>query len=110
MYRKPGSTMTAVEVVASRYDGPIPHDVLMEARAEDARFAASPASFAAEDATSGVAWNTRCARDVITKIRGLNAAGKVSAAEHERDWTLCCHLKARRLYQAQVRQIMQGVA
>ena len=44
-YRKPGSTMTAVEVVSAIYDGPIPHDVLIEARAEDARFAALKSNF-----------------------------------------------------------------
>lgn len=108
MYRKPGSTMTAVEVVSAMFDGPIPADVLMQARAEDSAYNADPRRVSADQATGNVRWNTRCARESIALIRKLIADGKTSAAEHERTWTLCAHLKARRQYQTQVRQIMQG--
>ena len=110
MYRKPGSNMTAVEVVSAMYDSYIPHDVLMQARAEDARYEADPARFAAEAAARGVAWNTKCARETILKIRNLLDAGKTSLADHEKNWTLCVHLRARRQYQAQARQLTQEVA
>jgi hypothetical protein len=100
--------MSAVEVVAAMYDGPIPPDVLMQARAEDARYKANPARFAADEALGNVAWNTRCARECIAKIRQLIAAGKLGAADHEKSSTLCIHLNARRQYQAEARQLMKG--
>ena len=110
MYRKPGSTITAVEIVASMYDGPIPADVLIDARAEDAAFRNNPKAFEARAALEGIAWNTRSARESIARIRTFANKGDRLSAETERRQILPAHLAARRQYRAQMNKIMKEVA
>ena len=99
MFRKPNSTMTAVEIVSSMYDGPIPADIMMQARAEDAAFRADPKSAAISDAVDGIAWNTLRAHESIGRIRDARAVGDLLSAESERKQVLASHLQARRRYQ-----------
>jgi hypothetical protein len=81
MYRKPGSTMTAVETVSAMFDGPIPHDVLIEARAEDARFVASHAEriaavTAADEARMMVGYYAEKVRRLMSAKKSKKAAGR----------------------------------
>jgi hypothetical protein len=86
MYRKPGSNMTAVEVVSAMYDGYIPADVMMQARAEDARFAAvnpnrHPAPpTAIEEAQMMVSYYKDKVHRMIAAKRTADATGIINSA------------------------------
>ena len=86
MFRQLNSTMTAVEIVSARYDGPIPANVMMEARAEDARFAAENPDYrpavpsAIEEARIMVSYYAEKVRSLINAKRYCDAAGIVNSA------------------------------
>ncbi len=86
MFRKPNSTMSAVEVVSAMYDGYIPGDVLMQARAEDARFAADNPDrrpvrpSAIEETQLMVSYYADKIRRMIAAKRTADAAGITNSA------------------------------
>lgn len=86
MYRKPRSNMSAVEVVSAMYDGPIPADIMMCARAEDSAFAAQHRSqrlafpSAIEEARTMVSYYASKVRDLIATKRSCDAAGVINSA------------------------------
>jgi hypothetical protein len=94
MYRQPGSNMTAVEVVSAMYDSYIPHDVLMQARAEDARFAAENPDYrpvyptAIDEARMMVSYYAAKVRSLIAAKRSCDAAGITNSAWRTSDVTM----------------------
>jgi hypothetical protein len=84
--RQPGSNMTAVEIVSLRYDGPIPADVMMQARAEDSAFRAANPDFrpsfppAIGEARTMVSYYASKVRSLIAAKRSCDAQGIVNSA------------------------------
>ena len=110
MFRKPSSTMTAVEIVSAMYDRAIADDVMLQARAEDAAFDAEPNAVAMQAALTGISWNTMRARESIERIRNATKVGDLLSATSERKQVLPAHMKARRQYQQELATLRTAVA
>ena len=86
MFRQPGNPMTAVEIVSCRYDGPIPADVMAQARAEDSRFAAENPSYKRrhptpiEESQMMVGYYADKVRRMIAAKRECDKAGTFNSA------------------------------
>ena len=85
-FRRPGCSMTAVEIVSLRYDGPIPADVMMQARAEDSAFRAANPDFrpsfppAIDEARTMVSYYASKVRSLIAAKRSCDAQKIVNSA------------------------------
>jgi hypothetical protein len=108
MYRKFGSTMSAVSIVYSMYDGPVPAAALAAAHAEDDAHDANPQKFWADAALRAIDRNTRCARESIARIRRFRKEGNSYGVANECSQILPCHLAARREYQATRNAVLRG--